>query len=494
LFDRPTFNTLKGVDSGQGESDRRAGSGTEPRGGSLVDELTARVVALVRGGRRRAAAGTSTTRLETFERRARAVADDAPKGESARRVATVQFIGDAVAALALDGALTGQEIRKTLAEAAALLDIPAEALRLLVYRQALASREAAQFSPRLAADFFLQMLIHLDVVQAASLWTPGDRGRLECVVEAGDAPRSRRLGLAARAALEDGSSATGSVCALPVRRWDHPFAALAIRSARSCRDVRPYLEEAAEAISALLERETLFERNSERERDLVAAAERRIVRVALDLHDGPLQELVALAGDLRLARAQVASMLEGHEQRIVEGRFDDLEARLRELDRALRGIVQSARSTSVVERPLEDALRNEVDGIERAAEVAAELAVEGDLDGLTDSQKIVLFRVAQEALSNVRKHSGATEVSVRLFGAPAYVSLTISDNGCGFELSQAFDQSDRFGLSGLRERVRLLGGDITILSRPGAGVTIQATLPRWKPIRTLDGPTFVVPA
>jgi hypothetical protein len=158
----------------------------------------------------------------------------------------------------------------------------------------------------------------------------------------------------------------------------------------------------------------LFERHAARERSLVSGGERRLVRMGYDLHDGPLQELVALADDLRRARDQVASVLEDSQRAAVRGRFDDLEARLHSLDRGLRDIAHSVRATSAVEQPLEHALRQEVDALERTAEIKVELAVDGDVASLTDSQKIVLFRVVQEALCNIRKHSDATCASVRV--------------------------------------------------------------------------------
>ena len=238
----------------------------------------------------------------------------------------------------------------------------------------------------------------------------------------------------------------------------------------------------------------LFDRHAARERSLVSGGERRLVRLGFDLHDGPLQELVALADDLRLARDQVASVLEGSHRSLVSGRFDDLEARLGSLDRGLRDIAHSVRSTSAVEQPLEHALRSEVDGLERATGIHVELDVGGDVATLTDSQKIVLFRVVQESLSNIRKHSRATRAVVRVRALSGYVSLEVSDNGCGFAASGARAKR-RLGLVGVVERVRLLGGDVEIESSPGNGVLVRATLPRWRPaVESVTTPVYAVTA
>ncbi len=142
--------------------------------------------------------------------------------------------------------------------------------------------------------------------------------------------------------------------------------------------------------------------------------------------------------------------------------------------------MHSVRSTSAIDVPLEEALRQEVEALNRSAEVEVELAVDGDISALTASQRIALFRVVQESLSNIRRHSEATKGWVRLRSGTGYVTIAISDNGQGFELASAREKG-HFGLAGVVERVRLLGGDVDIKSRPGEGVHVQATLPRWQP-------------
>ena len=412
---------------------------------------------------------------------------------AARDAAAIDFLGDAVATFALEGGLDRQHIRAALEQTAAQLDIPIPTLRFHVYRRALASRDAARHSPRLAAEFALRLLVVLDVVEGASLWVTAASGKIECVSAAGDAPRSRRLAAAARELLSGTVAPAGSFAGAMVERWDRPYAALVVRTARGAVAVPAYLSEAAEALSPLLEREALYQEGADRERDLVAAAERRSIRIAFDLHDGPLQELVLLADDLRRTRGQVGSLLEGRQQNLVEGRFDDLEARLYELDRSLRRIVHSG-SACATEQPLADTLRKELDQLEEAG-IRSGLEIEGDLDDLTDSQRIVLFRVVQEALSNVRRHSRATSVAVAVSGAAGHVTVSVVDDGCGFEPADTLAQArrrGRFGLNGLSERARLLGGDVEIASRLGAGSTIRVTIPRWKPLQASETVVFGV--
>jgi signal transduction histidine kinase len=126
-----------------------------------------------------------------------------------------------------------------------------------------------------------------------------------------------------------------------------------------------------------------------------------------------------------------------------------------------------------------EAVEAELIALEGATGIQGELQAEGDLASLSDSQKIVLFRVVQEALSNVRKHSAASKVSISLRSKRTFVDLTVTDDGCGFD-PKGLD-TDRLGLAGISERVRLLGGAVEIETTPGAGTTVRATLPQWKP-------------
>ena len=127
------------------------------------------------------------------------------------------------------------------------------------------------------------------------------------------------------------------------------------------RDVRAYLDVAATALSPLLERELLLERNAARERALLGTAENRLTRLGFDLHDGPVQDVLALGAETRQLRDQVYPfVLESHRE-LVYGRFDDLLARLVELDRQLRETAHSLETKSIVSRPLAEILHREVE-------------------------------------------------------------------------------------------------------------------------------------
>ena len=224
-------------------------------------------------------------------------------------------------------------------------------------------------------------------------------------------------------------------------------------------------------------------RDAESERAL-ASAERRLVRLAFDLHDGPLQDIVALAEELRMVAAQIDPLVPADDRSRVRGRFDDLHARLAALDESLREIADATRSTIPVTRPVAAAVEGELQELEQATGIATELDFDGDLEELTDSQKIVLFRVVREALTNVRKHSGASSVLVALHSTPESLELTVRDDGSGFDPSR--HAGKRLGLAGISERVSLLGGSVEVRSRPGRGTEVRATLPRWRPSTGAD--------
>jgi signal transduction histidine kinase len=406
--------------------------------------------------------------------RARRLADGWGQG------AALDFLGDAIVAVAVEHRFEPGEARAAVLAAADELGLPAEVAAFAVFRRALGSKEFAQLPPIVAAELALVLLVELAQAAASSLWIVDATGATTCLVGHGKAPCSRRLREVARAALDGVIAGSAQMHARVVERWDRPHAALVARGRGSeSAHLDEYLAEAASALAPLLERASLFDRKVQREHDLVAAGERRLMRLGFDLHDGPLQEIVALAEELRLAANQISSVVPADYKQRVSGRFNDVHARLGALDESLRDFAHSIRSTTAVARPVPEAVERELRSLETATGIASKLEVHGDLSDLSDSQKIVLFRVVQEALSNVRKHSEATSVSVALRSRRTFVDVSVSDDGRGFDPRGL--AHDRLGLAGISERVRLLGGAVEIETSPGVGTTVRATLPQWKP-------------
>jgi signal transduction histidine kinase len=454
------------------------GGDVSPVGATLASELIARAAAI--GAGRPGSTGPASlppdlrAALRACEVRARRLADGWGQG------AALDFLGDAIVAIAVEHRFEPGQARAAVTAAADELGLPPEAAAFAVFRRALANKEFAQLPPSGAAELALALLVELAPAAAGSLWILDAAGSTTCLVSHGKAPRSRRLREVAKAALDGVTAGSPQVHVRVVERWDRPHAALVVRGrVAESEHLEEYLEETAAALAPLLERASLFDRRVQREHDLVAAGERRLLRLGFDLHDGPLQEIVALAEEIRQASTQISSVVPDDYKQRVRGRFNDVHARLGALDEGLRQIAHSIRSTTAVARPVADAVEAELIALEGATGIQADLRVEGNLAGLSDSQKIVLFRVVQEALSNVRKHSEARKVSIVLRSRRTFVDLTVTDDGKGFDPRRL--DTDRLGLAGISERVRLLGGAVEIETSSGVGTTVRATLPQWKP-------------
>jgi signal transduction histidine kinase len=205
-------------------------------------------------------------------------------------------------------------------------------------------------------------------------------------------------------------------------------------------------------------------------RKLATVEEDERRRVAADLHDQTGQLLVGLSLTLRdIARAA--------------RHFPDAQAQLAEaqhmtdeLGRQIHGLALRLRPTALDDLGLPAALEPLVREWGGRTGVAVDLAIVG-LDGgarLPSEAETVLFRVVQEALSNVAKHARASNVSIVVSRHGGYATATVEDDGVGFDVESA--GHDRLGLVGMRERVTLVGGTLDIESAPDAGATVIARI------------------
>jgi glucose-6-phosphate-specific signal transduction histidine kinase len=102
------------------------------------------------------------------------------------------------------------------------------------------------------------------------------------------------------------------------------------------------------------------------------------------------------------------------------------------------------------------------------------------LGRLPQHTEIIVYRLVQECFNNIAKHSGASGVNISVSSADGWVRLAVEDNGVGFKVEEALARKDSFGLSGMRERVALLGGRFEIRSHPSSGSTKAGDGSRWK--------------
>jgi signal transduction histidine kinase len=206
---------------------------------------------------------------------------------------------------------------------------------------------------------------------------------------------------------------------------------------------------------------------------VLRATEQERVRLAADLHDGPVQELTALRYGLTRAR-----------NRIQRGQPDQAEGLLAELEdelaagiTGLRRLMAELRPAVLDEQGLEVALHNQVRAFEATSGVACAIST-GLQTRLEPDLETVLYRVTQETLNNVGKHAGASRVTVSLAAENGSVRLRINDDGVGFDPTAAgrLLSEGHFGLAGMRERVEMVGGRLQIDSGPGAGTTVAVEL------------------
>jgi signal transduction histidine kinase len=423
-------------------------------------------------------------------RRARALATAAGGDDEALRSAALAFAADALTGLKLERALPEGTAAEMVSAVAKTIGSSTEAVSLDIFLRAASNPRLLELPPLTAVELQLGLLVALAPISDVSLWTTDPLSDLTCTVSVGDGDPTRRVRNAARATLDgtgDGdTSERGWIHGVAVKRWQQPYGALVVRARPDCRArALTFLQETAALLAPVLERDMLLERNAERERALVESGERRLLRLGFDLHDGPLQDLVALAADVRLAQMQVSEHIGGRQGRLFAGRLEDLTSQISELDRTLRELAQSLEPASVLDRPLVEALKREVDSFERRSKIRVTLDLDGEFDSMSASQRIALYRITQEGLANVREHSKAKHVQIRVHGGSSGTVAEIADDGRGFEVAKTLiraAKNGRLGLVGMGERIRLLGGTFDVDSRPGGPTALRLVLPHWQPI------------
>jgi signal transduction histidine kinase len=205
----------------------------------------------------------------------------------------------------------------------------------------------------------------------------------------------------------------------------------------------------------------------------IVAAEQERTRWARDLHDETLQELAGLK--LLLATARISRDDDERERQLQQaGERIDVAVR------GLRDLITDLRPAALDELGLNAALTALTERAARTAELSIDLHVDLAHEAGRESGRLLpaiedtVYRIVQEALTNVVKHAGASHVDVVVREQDDTVEAVVGDNGNGFGPE---DEFAGFGLLGMRERVALLQGTITIESTAGEGTTVRAVLP-----------------
>ena len=232
---------------------------------------------------------------------------------------------------------------------------------------------------------------------------------------------------------------------------------------------RTFSEDEQRLFIALAQRAALAIENAQlfEQAQFAATIEER-QRLARELHDAVTQTLFS------------ASLIADVLPRLWERNPEEGRRRLEELRQLTRGalaemrtLLMELRPSALVEVELGDLLRQLGEAFTGRSQIPIQLSIDGNAQ-ISPDVKVGLYRIAQEALNNIAKHAGATQVNLNLRSQPDGQELSIADNGCGFD--PASISSDHLGLKIMNERSKEIGVRLTVNSQIGIGTVITARL------------------
>lgn len=221
-------------------------------------------------------------------------------------------------------------------------------------------------------------------------------------------------------------------------------------------------------------------RRTDEERQLllaqvVRAQEEERQRIASDIHDDPVQKLVAVA--MRL------EMFKRRHPDVDSAEFARLTEQVRDATERMRKMMFELMPYSLHSDGLASALRLYLEQQSLEPD-SPSYALEDDLDHEPPQElRVILYRLAQEALTNVRKHARAEHVVVALRNAHGTFCLEVRDDGVGFDVASASSANGHIGLLSMRERAQMAGGTVDVLSSPGEGTIVECRVPSELTIR-----------
>ncbi|HSB45285.1 MAG TPA: PAS domain-containing sensor histidine kinase, partial [Nitrospira sp.] len=208
---------------------------------------------------------------------------------------------------------------------------------------------------------------------------------------------------------------------------------------------------------------------------LQSMLEEERMRISREIHDELGQALTALKLDLSLIR-----------RRLTSDGLDEPSAKVHEIERSVNGIIRTVRKISTELRPgildelgVAAAIEWMVKDFQKRTGITCKVSLQ-EMEKISDPvRSTAIFRITQEALTNVMRHAAASKVKVNLEKKDNTLVLEVIDNGIGIMEERIFD-SKSFGLIGIRERVLLLGGEAVISGKQGEGTMVRVTLPMGK--------------
>lgn len=306
-----------------------------------------------------------------------------------------------------------------------------------------------------------------------------DGARCEVVAAAGEcgaAPVGRYVSLEAETSAEALVEAQGigiearAALLAPLRFRGKPLGAIvALDRLEEGPDFYPEDERllTAAGASAATAVATVQSVTEERLRQSLMAAERERARWARELHDSVLQGLGS-------RRVSLSSALKSGDQARLEAAVEEaLGDMVRDIDE-LRALITELRPATLDQLGLVAALEDLAERVGQGSEFELAKDLQIDAERLGTELETVVYRLVQEALTNIVKHAGAGRVDLQIQSREVRLDVLVSDDGQGFDPTGGHSG---FGLAGMRERIELAGGELQIESRPGAGTRVMASVP-----------------
>ena len=270
-----------------------------------------------------------------------------------------------------------------------------------------------------------------------------------------------------------------SVVSVPIVSGDHSFGALTLASIHETKRFSEMdiaiLSSVGRQAGIAIENARLYERMRFYARQIIRAQEEERERIARELHDETIQMLIVISRRLEL----LATFFQPFPE-TAQAQLASIQELLRSTQNGIRRFAQGLRPPILDHLGLVAATRGLINDLVETDGIESNLYLVGEARRLKPEEELTLFRIAQEALNNARRHSGASRVVVQLAFDPDKVRMTIADNGRGFDAPGRRDDLvtlGKLGLIGMGERAQSLGGTLALQSTPGQGTEIVVDIP-----------------
>jgi len=204
--------------------------------------------------------------------------------------------------------------------------------------------------------------------------------------------------------------------------------------------------------------------------EALRAAEEERLRIAQELHDDTAQQLSTLLLRLRIARNESSTPAR-------DEKLEQLRSEIQRCAKGVRRIARGLRPPALRDVGVIAAIRSHLREVAETAEFEYTIEADPVDERLDDDGKLALYRVVQEAVSNVVRHARANSVSVTIRSEEARVETLVEDNGIGFDPSRNAEPGQGLGLTGMNERARAVAGTVSVNSAPGTGTRIVMVIP-----------------